>query len=534
VAHQILQRPPAADRASGYDAPSGFGPRLVRLLRAALLAGAGLYVLAYLAIAIARLGYPYELEWIEGGTLEHVRRVLAGAPLYVPPSLEFVPLLYPPLYYYASAALVALVGDGFLALRLVSFGASLACFALIYAIVHHETRNRTTGFLAAALFAALFREAGAWLDLGRVDSLFLALLLGAVLVVRRGESVAAAALAALLIALSYMTKQSALLVAAALVGYALLAKPRFGVWYGAFTIALLGGGILLLDRATDGWFLYYTWTMPRHHDLVQSRFVGFWTEDLLRPLPVAVAASAALLVALARARDYRRGLFYLALLGGTAATSWASRLHSGGYDNVMLVVYSACAIVAAGALHRALESRRVSDPRRRVPLHAALYAAAALQFLILVYHPIRQLPTAADRAAGDALVTAIAELPGDVYLPGHGYLATMAGKPAYAHAAMITDVIRAIEGPAKDMMAEAFGEALRSRRFDAIIMDSEFPPSCPPRGETVTNINWFCQDIHDHYRRVGSLLEDRTVFWPRTGVRRRPEQLFVRNPTTNP
>ena len=81
-----------------------------RLLQAALVAGALWYLGAYLVVALARINYPYDLEWMEGGTLEHVARVLGGQPLYVAPSLEFTPYIYAPLYYYVAAPFAYLFG----------------------------------------------------------------------------------------------------------------------------------------------------------------------------------------------------------------------------------------------------------------------------------------------------------------------------------------------------------------------------------------------------------------------------------------
>ena len=50
----------------------------------------------------------------------------AGHGLYVQPSLHYVPWPYPPMYFWTSAAVAHVTGVGFLALRLVSFTASLA------------------------------------------------------------------------------------------------------------------------------------------------------------------------------------------------------------------------------------------------------------------------------------------------------------------------------------------------------------------------------------------------------------------------
>src|SRR5262245_18345694 len=88
--------------------------------RALLAALAAWYVGVFLYVAVRRLGFPYEIEWMEGGIYEHVARVLEGKPLYVAPSLEFTPYIYTPLYYWVGAASVALFGPGLPALRAVS------------------------------------------------------------------------------------------------------------------------------------------------------------------------------------------------------------------------------------------------------------------------------------------------------------------------------------------------------------------------------------------------------------------------------
>ena len=51
-----------------------------------------------LVVGLSRIGYPYELEWMEGGSLQNVQRVVGGESIYVEPSIDFVPFLYTPLY----------------------------------------------------------------------------------------------------------------------------------------------------------------------------------------------------------------------------------------------------------------------------------------------------------------------------------------------------------------------------------------------------------------------------------------------------
>ncbi len=75
---------------------------------AAVFVFAAWFVLAYVTVAILRLRYPFELEWMEGGMVDRVHRIMTGRPLYIGPSLRFVPFVYPPFYFY----LGALVSNG--------------------------------------------------------------------------------------------------------------------------------------------------------------------------------------------------------------------------------------------------------------------------------------------------------------------------------------------------------------------------------------------------------------------------------------
>ena len=84
-----------------------------------------LYVVVFCVIVVSRISYPYELEWMEGGSVDHVKRILSGLQLYVEPDLQFVPFIYTPVYFYVSALFSKLLGIGFFPLRMVSFLSSL-------------------------------------------------------------------------------------------------------------------------------------------------------------------------------------------------------------------------------------------------------------------------------------------------------------------------------------------------------------------------------------------------------------------------
>src|SRR5262245_48143880 len=145
---------------------------------------AGMFIVMYVIVALLRLRYPYELEWIEGGMVNHVAQLRGGQSLYRAPSLTFTPDIYTPLYFVVAAVVSFVTGTGFVALRLVSLLASLVLLAAIAKLAHRETKDPVAGLIAAGLFAACYRISGAWLDIAREDTLCLALLFCGLVVAR--------------------------------------------------------------------------------------------------------------------------------------------------------------------------------------------------------------------------------------------------------------------------------------------------------------------------------------------------------------
>ena len=62
---------------------------------------------------------------METPSIQAVRRILEGQPLYGPPSLDYVPALYGPLYFYVAAGVARVLGPSLFALRLVSLLATV-------------------------------------------------------------------------------------------------------------------------------------------------------------------------------------------------------------------------------------------------------------------------------------------------------------------------------------------------------------------------------------------------------------------------
>ncbi|MEO8901794.1 MAG: hypothetical protein ABI627_09735, partial [Polyangiaceae bacterium] len=131
------------------------GPLWQRLVRVAISLGVVVIsmvpIARFIGVALQRLNYPFELEWIEGGSVGHIQVAMSGHQIYGEPSFGFASFIYPPLYYYVSALPSYVLGLGLLAPRLVSFASILGCFALLARWVRDETGDTAAGFAAAGL-----------------------------------------------------------------------------------------------------------------------------------------------------------------------------------------------------------------------------------------------------------------------------------------------------------------------------------------------------------------------------------------------
>jgi hypothetical protein len=493
-------------------------------------------IVTYVGIAVARMAYPFELEWLEGGLLQAMQRALHGQPLYAPPTLDYVAFNYPPLYPWLAALAARVLGEGFLPLRLISFLASLGCFALIGGLVWREGRNWFAALLAVGIFAATFRLGGAWFDVARADSLYLLLLLGAFAALRLDASrVRSAVLAGALFSLAFLAKQSALMVALPLLAYLLWTdRVRFLVLAGTMGLGI-GGSTLWLDHQFGGWYRYFLFYVPSHHGMALENILDYWPKDIVLPLGLALLIAAAYFGLAGRTQDVqipaaldtpdedaqaspgatdrtRRPGFYAAMLAGTALSSWYHRMYPGGYENVLMPAHATIALVAGLGWQEAARWLAGLGAQAGRRLGSALAIAAALQFAALVYNPLTQIPGPADRAAGEQLIHQLRAIPGRPLIPSQPYLACRAGKPDHFHEMAFEAVVENGHGEVERRLEEDLEAAVRDTAFSVVVLSS--------RG-------WLGPTIRLAYEQRFMALQDPNVFWPVTGTRTRPEFVYL-------
>ena len=487
-------------------------PILLRVAALALAAPAAWQVSLLFAAIVQRVAYPYDLEWMEGGVLVHALRLSRGEGIYVAPSVDFIPFLYTPLYPAVLAALGKVFGLGYTLGRAVSGLSVAATIAIATWALAREERGAgpaalgvpraalwpLAAFSAAGVFAATYPWVEGWYDLVRADAMFLAMVIGGLVWLRaaaqrpgrgwQGLWHPGVLGAGLLLGASFFAKQTGFLFVAA-GGAALLAANWRAIPIYALGAGVVGGGgTLIMERATGGWFWRYVFMVHQQHDTNPDRFWRSFGYMLKQQPSVPIAIGVALLLAgvawaVRRTRPAGSGgLAWFAwcwvvgvLVGAIGwATQWA---HFNAYVPAMALggLAAGAAIVGVAGAARALW------PRWRP---AGAIAAGVLVGLLGIdlartrWKVAPLVPTAKDRAAGDKLIASIRAVEGDVFVPFHPWYPVLAGKSAHVHRMGIMDITYTAppsekKKPLPPEMRRVAGlaESLRGKRWAVVVLD---------------------------------------------------------------
>jgi hypothetical protein len=199
--------------------------------------------------------------------------------------------------------------------------------------------------------------------------------------------------------------------------------------------------------------------------------VSFWTHDIFHqqwPLVVLVVAGGAASAWRARGRIALGSpvLYHLAAASGLIASAWMSRLHTGGYANVLMPAYAAIALLAGLAFGNLSRGPRASITG------TAAGIMLVVQVVLLAYPLRAQIPTAADRAAGAALIARLRSLPGPVVVLRHPWYATLAGNgTSEAQEEAIHDVLRSGAPRGAQVLRASLSHALDADRVRTVVLD---------------------------------------------------------------
>jgi hypothetical protein len=484
----------------------------MRPLRFAVLLGALLHLALFVLIVYKRFRYPYELEWMTGAIADHVERIHKGLPLYAAPSADWIPFLYPPLYYVLGAGL-ARVLPLFQALRALSIVSTLVTAACTFRLAQSHGATRFWALVSVGLFFACFSLTGFRYDVERCDALAVALLAAGTVALTEARSVAGAALAGALMAAAVFAKQPALLfVLAVALGLAFQRKgAQTAAFAGAAALALVPVAFWL-NRRSGGWFWFYVVRMPAAHGIEWRRLYPFLFEDLPRAALLTVGTFAVLPTV------FRKPTTFAAVLGaGFFAALWG-RLHAGGWPNVLLF-WIPFGCVALALLASRVEALLVGQTfaRKGATLMAAL---VLLQLALLGHDPDRSWPDARRAAAAANVKAAVARLEqdGEVLVLGRGHLSAH----RHFHAGALVDLLRmGAERMPADLVA-----GVRDGRFAAIVVDAADELRFPQSSGASADLRPL---VAEHYF-VAERLDDRDPP-PLVGYAARPSWILRRRTT---
>lgn len=448
-----------------------------KTLRSLVLLGPIWYLIAVAYIFISRSAYPFELEFMEGGTLLHILRLENNLPLYVKPSLEYAPFIYPPLYYYVAYAVSKITGLGwFLPLRLTSILATAGITLLIFVIVFRHTKSLYWATLACGIFLATFQAAGAWFDIARVDMLFVLFLLLTVFILTSFENFWASFFAGTFLGLAFYTKQTAIAYGIFFIaGLFLMRGWRTAATTGLLFFLVSGISFGFEHYISDGWYGYYVFMLPSNHSL----YSPLWLALIVHGYNIFFKLSVVSLVGLRGIYLERKTLshhikFLLICILGLITLAGASSLNSGAYSNNYLPAFAGLALLF-GVCGFWIE-KRLSSSAYNANL-VLLYAACFFQFGLLFYNINLQIPTQEDRMAGESLVATIHKIDGGVFMPYSVYIPIMADKSASIHIVTLLE-IEGHFGHTQDShwktLTEQFKDSVQNKVFSAIVLNHEY------------------------------------------------------------
>jgi hypothetical protein len=441
----------------------------------------------FVLVAIPKILFPYEMHWMEGSMVTQIGRVMAGKPLYCQPTIYYVPWLYEPLYYYVSALFASVAGLSFQVARIPSVLSTIGILALIFWVVKKETGKMYYAFAAIGLYIAAYGKVEFSFVMARIDPLFNLLLVSSFIAVYYAKNSVHLLIASLLLALAYFTKQTGLVFAPTIIIY--LWRYRSWKQAGIFAIgltALVFGGVILLDKLYEGWFTYYTLFVPKgkgktvrwEYAISGTLFFVIGRCWLMMTLLCYVPVKAFFVKRINASENASTyfGLFFITSL----CAGFLGILNMGGGHNVLLPVAAASSICLPIIISKALEKKRYSS--------LAAWAIP-IQLALLISNPWkdpRNIAQDIDKKNQEDFFAKVSNLPGNIWIPYHGYTGKYTGKTEYAELNALRDVLL-VDDTNSHLLQSELDSSLSVKKWSYIF--SELPDTIANYSMTGTMLN---------------------------------------------
>ncbi|MBN2722701.1 MAG: hypothetical protein JXR95_01375 [Deltaproteobacteria bacterium] len=307
---------------------------------------------------------------MEGGVLTHIIEVSHGKNIYRSPGADFIPFAYTPLYYYINVPLFTLY-PGYFFPRMVSIfsvtGTGILLFFYLKNKFYRFFLIKTSHFFYPTIFSSAllslflldFFFTGSFVDLARVDSLWLFFVFAGSITIIDADDFRTGIISGILLSCAFWTKQTAVFFIISAGLWSIYRSIRAFTGLFITTAILCGLSTLIFNYFSDGWFWFYIRTIHKTHTFSYS---VFWPETPVRLLEryflLFSASSLFLLYKFVRDRvlDHYSIFFLILALTGiwasstSMATQWAhtNALIPGSFFILTLFVWTFHESVAYG------------------------------------------------------------------------------------------------------------------------------------------------------------------------------------------
>lgn len=428
------------------------------------------FTIFYLISFLLKIQIPYDMEWLEGSSLNHVARILDGKNLYVEPSINFIPNVYTPFYFYFSALVAKFIGLNFFTLRAISFLSSWGSIILIFLIVKKETKNNLAAFISAGLFVASYQICP-WFDLARIDSLFLFLFLIGLYLLRFGKNKKLFILAGLFFALSFLTKQTALLMFLPITLFYLVQNKKKAIYVFLTSSVIIVLSTLIFDYLTNNWYFYYVFKIPLQIPKILSHAHTFILENIgfFYPAWIIILVYFFISIQNKKKSDF---IFYFLLSLGIILPSFMARINIGGDMNNSIPVWALISILLGLSFNKICLLIASFEPKINLVFYNFLLFFVFWQFLWFV--PFIQfgrltLPSENIKEK-DNIIMEMKDIKGEIFAPFFDYFPVLAGKKSYANGVAVNDILNNDHGKTADKLAAEIQNFLQQQKFSAIFL----------------------------------------------------------------
>ena len=271
--------------------------------------------------------------------------------------------------------------------------------------------------------------------------------------------------AGVLMFLSIMTKQSTVIFAAGIFAAGIFIHRKNILYFALSLVPLTLFSFMALNELTNGWFWYLTFEMPAHHGTISTRFLSFFTEDiLLYRLPLMILA-VWFTVSVFTSMKKSRAMFYLFLGMSVLAATYLGRIKVGGATNVFIPFFIMTALFTAILFKNCINSTKAV---------AVIAVAVIIQSTTGAFNPLRYRPSEKIIKYSEKLLEFVENTKGDVLVLSSGYTAYLAGKTPSAHTCLINDMLSNKER--RKEFSEMILDSFTERNYPTIVVREKLIP----------------------------------------------------------